>query len=43
MKTRGSCLFNSYIPKKGAKKGGQTLSYPHEFDEKSDSKQFVTK
>ena len=22
---------------------GQTLSYPHEFDEKSDSKQFVTK
>ena len=25
MKTRGSCLFNSYT-----KKGGQTLSDPHE-------------
>ena len=28
--------------KKGIKRG-QTLSYPHEFHKKSDSKQFVTK
>ena len=37
MKTQGSCQFNS------SKKGGQTLSYPHEYDEKSGSKQSLRK